>query len=165
MRISTTLLSLTLAIAVSGVQAQTYRWIDKDGKKRYGDVVPPGVKATLMKPPSGAAGPAQGEKEAQGDKAETGAEKKSPALSVTPEQAYRERQLKAKDAQEKAEKERLAAERKRQNCAAAQESLRTLESGRRLSSVNAKGETVVLDEAQVKARIEVARKAAEDSCN
>ena len=166
MRISTTLLSLTLAIAVSGVHAQTYRWIDKDGKKRYGDVAPPGVKATLMKPPSGAAaGPVQAEKGAQGDKAETGGEKKTPALSVSPEQAYRERQLKAKDAQEKAEKDRLAAERKRQNCAAAQESLRTLETGRRLSSVNAKGETVILDDAQVKARVDVARKAADDSCN
>lgn len=165
MRISTTLLSLTLAIAVSGVHAQTYRWIDKDGKKRYGDVAPPGVKATLMKPPSGAAGPAQAEKGAPGDKADAGGEKKIPGPSESPEQAYRERQLKAKDAQEKAEKEQLAAERKKQNCAAAQESLRTLESGRRLSSVNAKGETVVLDDAQVKARTDVARKAAEDSCN
>ncbi len=167
MRIFMAVLGLGLALALAGgaVHAQTYRWVDKDGKKRYGDVAPPGVKATLVNPPAGGAQPAQAEKGAEAGKGEKGAEKKGPAVAVSPEQAFRERQLKAKEAQDKAEKERLAAEQKKQNCAAAQASLRTLESGRRVSNIDAKGERVVLDESQINARIEVARKTAGESCN
>ena len=55
MRITTTLVMAFLALACGLVQAQAYRWVDKDGKVRYGDSPPPGVKATVMK---GVAGPA-----------------------------------------------------------------------------------------------------------
>ena len=59
MRISTTLLALVMALACSAAQAQAFRWVDKDGKVRYGDSPPPGVKATAMKMPGTAApGPA-----------------------------------------------------------------------------------------------------------
>ena len=38
--------------------AQQYTWVEKDGKLRYGDTPPPGVKATPLKGPSGPAAPA-----------------------------------------------------------------------------------------------------------
>ena len=50
MRISISILSVFLALAFGVAQAQGYRWVDKDGKVRYGDVPPPGVKATPLRP-------------------------------------------------------------------------------------------------------------------
>ena len=64
MRISTcyfsAVLAAVLAMACGLAQAQAYRWVDKDGKVRYGDFPPPGVKATPMKVPPGPASPAAG---------------------------------------------------------------------------------------------------------
>ncbi|MGH8703832.1 MAG: DUF4124 domain-containing protein [Burkholderiales bacterium] len=49
-------LVLLVALALAGAaQAQQYKWVDKDGKVRYGDTPPPGVKATALKPPPGPA--------------------------------------------------------------------------------------------------------------
>ena len=41
-----------MLLACSGLAlAQQYKWVDADGKVRYGDVPPPGVKATPLRPP------------------------------------------------------------------------------------------------------------------
>ncbi len=48
--------ALLVALALAGAaQAQQYKWVDKDGKVRYGDTPPPGVKMTRLKGPSGPA--------------------------------------------------------------------------------------------------------------
>lgn len=148
MRISTALLAATLVFVCAGAQAQAYRWVDKDGKVRYGDSPPPGVKATLMKgahsppssPPSAAAAP----KDAKGAA-------KAPANS---EQAFAERQLKAKEDAAKAEKESASAAARQKNCDQAQGVLRSLESGQRISAINAQGERTFLDDAGRQAQIE-----------
>ncbi len=44
--------AMSLAFA-AGAAAQAYRWVDKDGKVRYGDTPPPGVKASPLKLPQG----------------------------------------------------------------------------------------------------------------
>src|SRR5690349_16379583 len=105
---------LAALMACGFAQAQGYRWVDKDGKVRYGDVPPPGVKATPMKPPSGPPAPAAGTGAGggAGAAAKDGAAKdakKGPLTPAEQEQAYRERQLKAKEAKEKADKEAAAA--------------------------------------------------------
>ncbi len=41
MRLFVTILTVALALVCSSVQAQAYRWVDKDGKVRYSDVPPP----------------------------------------------------------------------------------------------------------------------------
>ena len=141
--------------------AQVYKWVDKDGKVRYGDVAPPGIKAVPLKPPpGGAAAASTTANPAAADKAD----KSGPLTPAQQEQAYRERQLKAKEAQEKAEQERVVAEQRARNCGSAQESLRAMETGRRLASVNAQGETVYLDESQVQERIARARQVVAESC-
>ena len=49
---------LVLAAAAGGAFAQ-YKWVDENGRVRYGDVPPAGVQATPLKPPPpGAATPA-----------------------------------------------------------------------------------------------------------
>jgi len=44
------LCAVGLAFAATAL-AQQYKWVDQDGKVRYGDTPPPGVQATRLKPP------------------------------------------------------------------------------------------------------------------
>ena len=169
MRILIAVFSAALALACGLAHAQGYRWVDKDGKVRYGDVPPPGVKATPMKPPSAApaAPPGPGAGGGAGAAAKDAAAKdakKGPLTAAEQEQAYRERQLKAKEAQEKSEKAQAAAEQDKIACASAQESLRSLERGGRIASVNAQGETVYLEDSERAVRIAQARKVANETC-
>jgi len=148
----TIVLVLSLAFA-SAVFAQQYKWVDRDGKVQYGDVPPPGVKATPLKPPppgvSSTPAPAA-QKDAKKD--------------LSPEAAFRKRQLEGKEQEEKAAKERAEADSKRTNCENAQASLRTLQSGQRVSTTNAAGERVFIDDAQRAKEIERAQRLVSDWC-
>ena len=57
MRTVFAVIAAALALACGLAQAQAYRWVDKDGKVRYGDFPPPGIKGTPMKAPAGGAAP------------------------------------------------------------------------------------------------------------
>jgi hypothetical protein len=134
--------------------AQQYKWVDQNGKVQYGDVPPPGVKATRLKPPPGGAAPAPAAK--KGEKGEK---------ALSPEAAYRKRQ---EDAQKEREKEAQSEQdtaAKRENCVRAQETLRTLESGQRIARTDAKGERYYLEDAQVAQEVARARKIVQDSCS
>lgn len=51
-----------MALVIAGAaQAQMYKWVDEEGKARFGDQPPPGVKATPIKRvrPGPVLGPAQ----------------------------------------------------------------------------------------------------------
>jgi Domain of unknown function (DUF4124) len=144
--------AFSLLLACSGLAlAQQYKWVDADGKVRYGDVPPPGVKAQRMKPP--ASGPAPSTSAAsKGEKA------------LSPEAAYRKRQ---EEAQKERDKEAQAGEQaaaKRENCTRAQESLRTLETGQRIVRTDAKGERYYLEDAQIAQEAARARQLVKESC-
>jgi hypothetical protein len=146
------LLLLAVLLAFSaGAAAQTYKWVDKDGKVRYGDTPPPDAKVQRLKPPPGpAAAPA------------AAPEGKKP---LSPEAAFRKRQQEKADADEKATKERELAERKRENCENAQGRLRLLESGARITTTNRQGEReFISDEARAQ-DIERTRKAVSEACS
>ncbi len=126
------LFAVTMALS-AGVAAQTYKWIDKDGKVRYGDQPPPGVKATPLKgPPPPASPPSPASK--SGEK------------PLTPEAAFQKRQQERAEADKKSAKANTDDETKRINCQQAQASLRTLQSGQRISSTNEAGERVYLND-------------------
>jgi len=134
------LLALAFAAAAS---AQTYKWVDKNGKVQYGDT-PPGdaSSVTRLKTPSGGAAPAP----AAAPEGKKDAAAKDKAL--TPEQAFQKRQQDRAKADEAADKERAKAEEKRANCETAQSNLRQLQSGQRMWTVNAAGERVFVDDDQ-----------------
>jgi Domain of unknown function (DUF4124) len=139
--------SLLFATAAAG---QQYKWVDKDGKVRYGDVPPPGVNASVLRPPAtGSAAPAQA---------------KDAAKALPPEQAFRKRQedvLTEREMQAKAEQD---AQVKRENCSRAQDALRTLESGQRISRTDSKGERYFLDDAQIAQETAKARESVGQWC-
>jgi len=142
---------MSLLLAVSAAGAQQYKWVDANGKVQYGDVPPPGVKATPLKPPP----PAPGSAAVEG---------KKDAKKLTPEQAFQKRQKEEQERQAKAEKEKSQAASKAANCESARANLRTLESGQRVSSTNAAGERVFMDDAQIAQQLERARKSVSEWC-
>ena len=144
---------LMLAALAGGAVAQQYKWVDENGKVRYGDVPPAGVQATPLRAP------------ATGSAASAPQANKDAAKALTPEQAFRKRQedaQKERDMQAKADQD---AQLKRENCSRAQDALRTLESGQRISRTDSKGERYFLDEAQIAQETAKARESVGQWCN
>ena len=157
MRIIMALMTISLALACGTAGAQAYRWVDKDGKVRYGDSPPPGVKATSIKGAAAAPAPAPSATPAKDGKA-------APKPPVDPTQAFNERQLKAKEDAAKAEQGRAEREEKQRNCERAQGNLRSLESGQRIASTNAQGERTYLDDASRQSQIDEMKAEVGRSC-
>jgi hypothetical protein len=132
--------------------AQQYKWIDKDGKVRYGDVPPPGVDVTRLKPPP------------PGTPPPSAAAKKDGAKGLTPEQAFRKRQEDAEKDQQKQAASEQEAKTKQENCTQAQAALRTLESGQRISRTDSKGERVFLEDAEIAKETAKARDSVKQWC-
>ncbi len=146
-------------LVAAAAHAQGYKWIDKDGHVKYGDTPPPGVNATPLGPPpppvsgsspSSAAGTAAGQ---------------APLTPAQQELEFRRRIKEAQEAAAKADKERQAAEDKKQNCANAQEALRTLESGQRIMRTDEKGERYYISDQQRASDEARARQAVSEYCN
>jgi hypothetical protein len=137
--------------AAATAHGQAYKWVDVDGKVRYGDTPPPGAKATALKPP--ARPPAPAERKDAKDKKE-----------LTPEAAFQKRQQERQEAEQKAEKDRADAAKKQQNCASAQTYLRTLQTGQRIVSTDAAGERVYMDDGQRQQAIDRAQRSVGEWC-
>jgi hypothetical protein len=138
----------------AAVSAQTYKWVDQDGKVRYGDVPPPGVKATPLRPPPPGV-----------PTASAPAAKKEGATALTPEQEFRKRQEEAGKEREKQAKADQEAQQKRENCARSQDAVRTLETGQRIARTDAQGERYYLEDSQVAQELARARQSAQQWCN
>ncbi len=136
--------AIVVAIAcafAAAASAQQYKWTDKNGRVQYGDAPPPGVKATPLRPPPPA--PAAAAKPAQPD-------------AKKAQQAAKDRDKLAQDQQ--------AAQAKKENCARAQDYLRNLQSGQRLSGIDSKGERYYLDEAQIAQETAKAQRGVQEWC-
>jgi hypothetical protein len=137
----------------AAASAQQYKWVDKDGRVRYGDVPPPGANVQRLKPPPPGVG-------APTTEAKTG-EKDKP---LSPEAAFQKRQKEQQDQEQKAARERGEAEAKRLNCEQAQAHLRSIQSGQRIATTNAAGERVFLEDDQIAKERERAQRSVNDWC-
>jgi len=146
------LFAVGLAFAATAL-AQQYKWVDQNGKVGYGDIPPPGAQATPLRPPvSAPAAPAPA------------AKKDGSTTALSPEAAFRKRQQEQQEKEAKAAKERADAETKRVDCEQAKASLRTLQSGQRISTTNADGERVFIDDEQLDPKEARRARAVNDSC-
>ena len=136
-----------LLAAAFPLMAQQYKWRDESGRIRYGDVPPPGVEATRLRPP-----PPPSSSSAAKSLKERDAE-------------FRKRQQEAEKAREKEQQTAEAAAAKREDCARAQEYIRTIESGQRITRTDSRGERYYLDDAQRAQELAKARQAAQQSCD
>jgi len=149
----TLLLMLALGFA-AGASAQQFRWVDKDGRVQYGDTPPPGVKATRLKPPPPGSAPAP-----------SSTAKKDGEKGLSPDAAFRKRQQEREAEEKKNAQTSANAELKRQNCEAAQASVRSIQSGQRISTVDKAGERIYLDDQQVAGELARAQQAVAANCN
>ena len=133
--------ALSLAFA-AGAAAQAYRWIDKDGKVRYGDTPPPGVKASPLKLPQGGGadvaparrGGGEGREERPADAGRAGA-----GVPQAPGRRAEGRRQGRAGAARTPRPSRQLQRAPGKRCA-------TLESGQRVSRTDAKGERYYLDD-------------------
>ena len=152
-RVANALATAAILLACNGLAlAQQYKWVDADGKVRYGDVPPPGVKAQRLKPPASGPSPSS-PASVKGEK------------PLSPEAAYRKRQEDAQKERDKGAQAEQEASAKRENCNRAQESLRTLESGQRIARTDSKGERYYLEDAQIAQETARARQLVKESCS
>jgi cell division protein FtsN len=145
------LLCIGCALFAASAFAQQYKWIDKDGKVRYGDIPPPGVQATPLRGPPPAASAPSAPAGKKDDK------------KLTPEQAFQKRQKDQREAEEKASKDKQEAEAKRANCEQAQSYARTLATGR-VTRANTAGEQVYLNDSEIAREQQRAQQAINDFC-
>lgn len=156
--------AMLVALLFSGLQAQAqstvYRWVDKDGKVRYSDTPPTGVKATTLRPPPGSYAPAP----APGGDAAAKDAKKGPLTPAEQEAEFRRRQMEAQKARDKDDQAGRDAQTKLDNCARAQQALAALESGQRISRTSANGERYYIDDDQRVAEIARERQSVSSWC-
>ena len=148
-----------LALTSVAADAQ-WQWVEKDGRKIFSDRPPPAWVADkdILKRPAGAAQAASstititpGTDAAGGSKPVVAAA----AKASVPKLSGRDVELEAKkkkaddeDAAKKKLEEEKAAKIKADNCERAKSGMATLQSGVRMSAVNAKGEREVFDDAR-----------------
>jgi hypothetical protein len=90
--------------------------------------------------------------------------KKDTARASTPGQGAGKRQEDAQKEREMQAKAEQDAQIKRENCVRAQEYLRTMESGQRISRTDSKGERYYLDDAQIAQETAKARESVQQWC-
>jgi hypothetical protein len=131
--------------ASPGAFAQLYKWVDKDGRVSYSDQPPPAQQSKQLNLGTGQPAPPQ-----------------RSALEVEKDGA-----AKRSEAQEKAKvAENLELKKKvdEENCNRARIYLRTVTDGGRISSTDANGERIILDDKQIEEERVKAQKAVDDAC-
>ena len=154
----------------AGAQATMYKWKDKEGHTHFTDTPPPaGVKSSTIKPPPEPPAPPaksedKGAKDEKGAKPAAAKEPKKPLTPAEQEMEFKRRIKAAQEAAAKEEKAKQEAAARKENCANARESLRTLESGQRIQKVDAKGERYFIDDKQRAADTKRAHEAVNQWC-
>ncbi len=165
-----------LALTATTASAQ-WQWMDKDGRKVFSDRSPPAdiQEKNILKRPAGATRAAAAAAALSTDAVATAkpaSAASSPASKASaPKLSGKDAELEAKKkkadeeeaAKKKAEEEKVA-KTKAENCERAKTGLATLQSGVRMSSVNAKGEREVFDDAKRASETKRAQEVIDASC-
>ena len=150
--LSCVILGLTATIA-NPVQAETCQWKDSAGRTVVSDQPPPGnardIRCSSGGTPSVSAAPASAP---------------APRSTAEKDMDFKKRQQDGKEKSEKSAQEEAAAANRKENCEKAQRQLAVIESGLRMSSVNADGERKILDDAERQAELERTRRVVSENC-
>ena len=155
------ILGLTLALPA----AAQWKWRDKAGQTQYSDLPPPpGVpESEILQRPTATNSNRRAAPVAAPASAASAAPLAAARASDPELEAKRKKAEQDVLDKKKAEEAKIAAA-KAENCARANEQMRTLESGQRMSRINAKGEREVLDDAARAAETKRAREVMASEC-
>ncbi len=158
------LIAFIALLSVAGLaQAQINKCVDASGKTVYSQgPCPKGAKASSV----AAAPPAAASAAKAGDPAKGGAAAKSsgPKSAAELDQEFRKRQTDQAAAAKKDEDKQTREKLEKENCDSSRQQLTSLEIGGRQSSINAAGERVFMDEAQIDAQKQRARQGVATYC-
>lgn len=176
-------LSLAVGFSLLALTAVTasaqWQWVEKDGRKIFSDRAPPaGIaeKDILKRPPGVTRASAAAVIVPAGTEAVAGTKPvAAPALPASkasaPKLSGKDAELEAKkkkadeeEATKKQAEEEKVAKVKAENCGRAKTGLATLQSGVRMSEVNAKGEREVFDDAKRALETKRAQEVIDSSC-
>ncbi len=143
---------IALLLICFDAHAGLNKWVDADGKVHYSDSPPPNVETEHVRSFIGK------------EQTDTPVKYSPKSIAERDAEYKKAKQEKEKAMQEKTQQD-AGAEAKKRNCAAAQENLRTLESGSRVVTYDANGERVYLDDTARAQKLEEARTAISKSCN
>ena len=152
-------LLILLMLTSANTFAAISKWVDAQGHVHYSDQPPPPeVKAEILHAPSDT-----------DDTAGMSNISKTSATAATKTVAEQEIELRKaqqakKEAADKAAQKQAAADAIKANCANAQQNLRNLQSGTRMTEVDANGETSYIDDTQRQQRIEKAQQQISNLC-
>ncbi len=158
------LIAFIALLSVAGLaQAQINKCVDASGKTVYSQgPCPKGAKASSV----AAAPPAAASAAKAGDPAKGGAAAKSsgPKSAAELDQEFRKRQTDQAAAAKKDEDKQTREKLEKENCDSSRQQLTSLEIGGRQSSINAAGERVFMDEAQIESQKQRARQGVATYC-
>ncbi|MGA8862292.1 MAG: DUF4124 domain-containing protein [Gallionella sp.] len=144
-------LLILLMIASANAVAEVNKWIDDQGRVHYSDQPPPpDVQAKTLGSPSAASA--------------SGVAGTGEPTFVEQEAALKRTQQADQAAAAQAAQKQAAADALKANCNSAQQNLRNLQSGVRISDVNASGERYFLDDSQRQQRIDKAQQDISNYC-
>lgn len=154
------ILLILLVLSSASAFAGLHKWVDAKGKVHYSDQPPPAnVESTLLRATSSA----------EDSAAERGATASSaPAAPKTI--AEREAELKKaqqtkQESADKAARKQEEADARKASCAAARQSLRTMQDGSRIVEVDASGERSFLGDERRQQRMDKARQDISNYCD
>ncbi|MEC5386508.1 DUF4124 domain-containing protein [Uliginosibacterium sp. H3] len=160
-----------LFIAISGLlfassaTAQVYTWKDASGRVHYSDQPPPnGDNKPAKAAPAAKYAPATPEPAASQSGAAAQPDTKPPAATQSGPKTWQEKDLEAKqkraadqEAEAKRKQEADRADEKKRYCESLRNNLTMLERGGRVTTTNAAGERIFLDDSQLKQEAERTR--------
>jgi len=143
---------LLLSFISFSAHAALNKWVDADGKVHYSDSPPVDAEVESVRNISG-----KGQEAAPADFSSKTYSQREAELKKS--------RLEKKEASEKSALEAARQQERKQNCAAARENLRALESGTRLVTYDENGEKRFLDDAARELRMSSAREAVKTNCD
>jgi len=148
----TLLVFFLLTIFALNARAELNKWVDEQGVAHYSDTRPAGTKVDSVR-------------NVAGKDTTTPPANDKPKSYVEREVELKKARQEKQAADDKIAREKALQKERQRNCANARESLRTLESGGRISTYDASGEKVFLDDAAREQRVHDARAAVQANCD
>jgi hypothetical protein len=145
--------------------AESYKWIDENGRVHYSDQPPStSTNTKILGPKSKTVSSAETGDATESSDTSQSSDSGEPKSVAEREAELRKKQKADKEAAAKAAKEQANKAANQENCDQARLSLRTLESGIRIKEVDASGEHVYIDDEQRQQRIEKTRQDIDRVC-
>lgn len=153
-------LLISLVLVSASAFAGLHKWVDAKGKVHYSDQPPPAnAEATTLRSTSSA------EDSASESGAAASSAPAAPKTIAEREAELRKAQQAKKEAADMAAQQQAEADARKASCAAARQSLRTMQEGLRIVEIDASGERSYLGDEQRRQRMDKAQQDISTNCD